>query len=543
MEIKNRKIDALLPLIIALVLVGGILIGIKFGASGSAGNARGLLFYTPSGKVDQVLELIADSYVDSVSTKALEEDAIKGMLDNLDPHSQYIPAADLAAVNEPIEGNFSGIGVLFNMMNDTIVVINPVSKGPSEKVGILPGDRIVRVNDSLVAGVKMPSDDIVKMLKGKTGTKVKVSVFRKGANGLIDFVITRGKIPLFSVDIAYMIASETGYIKVNKFSKTTMQEFTEALDRLKDEGMQKLILDLRGNGGGLIDVATGMAELFLPSGKLIVYTEGKERPRVDYYSKNKNDRYIDTELVLLIDESSASASEIFAGAIQDNDRGTIIGRRSFGKGLVQEQHSLPDGSALRITVSRYYTPTGRCIQKPYEHNNDDKYYNELNVRFAHGEMLQADSIRFDDSLKFVTPGGKTVYGGGGIMPDIFVPIDTASDSKYYRQVLRRGLMYRFAFDYTDKNRKELGNISDYRALEKYLLQKDILKEFVRYASKQGMQQNDKDLHVSGPAIENLVMAYIARNVFDDNGFYPILNERDKAVLRGLDELTGVKNGK
>ncbi len=539
MEIKNRKTDALMPLIIALVLVAGILIGVKFRNSNTnTGNNRGVLFFAPSGKMNQALELITGSYVDSVSTNALEENAIKGMLKNLDPHSQYIPASELAAINEPLEGNFSGIGVNCNMSKDTIVIVNTTPKGPSEKVGIMAGDRIVRVNDSLVAGVKMPSDNIIKLLKGKTGTKVKVGIYRIGNSDLLDFTITRDKIPLLSVDVSYMVTPETGYIKVSKFSKTTLQEFNDALGQLKTQGMNKLIVDLRDNPGGIIDGAIGLAELFLPQGKLIVYTEGNERPRVNYYSNGRNEQYTDTELVLLINETAASASEIVAGAIQDNDRGMIIGRRSFGKGLVQEPFSFSDGSALRLTIARYYTPTGRCIQKPYNHQNNNEYYNELNERFLHGELLMEDSVRINDTLRYITPGGKVVYGGGGIIPDIFVPIDTSNYSKYYVQLMRKGLPYRFAFDYVDNNRKGLAVISDYKALEANLLQKNILKEFVRYVAKQGVAQNDKDLRISGPAIENIVIACIARNVFDDKGYYPILNQRDKMVLRGVEELEG-----
>ena len=527
-----------MPLIIALVLVMGILIGVKFRSNTlNVGNTRSLLFFPPPGKLDHALELIKSSYVDSISSVTLEESAIIGMLKNLDPHSQYIPASSFSAINEPLEGNFTGIGVQFNMLNDTIVIVNTVSKGPSEKVGILAGDRIIRVNDSLVAGVKMPSNDIMKMLKGTINTKVKVGIHRKGSSELIDFTITRDKIPLFSIDVAYMVTPEIGYIKVNKFSKTTLQEFTDATGNLKDEGMKKLIVDLRENLGGIIDGAIGMSEIFLPNGKLIVYTEGNERGRKNYYSKGNNSEYNDMDLVLLIDESSASASEIVAGAIQDNDRGTIIGRRSFGKGLVQEQHPLSDGSAIRITVARYYTPTGRCIQKPYSDNDNGEYFNELNDRYLHGEMTQVDSIRFDDSLRFVTPGGKEVYGGGGIMPDIFVPIDTAGYSLYYRSVVRRGLIYRFAFDHADKNRNDLNRFEDYKSLETYLHQNDILGKFVAYAAKQDVAKNDKDLKISGSIIENIVMAYIARNIIDDKGFYPIINQMDKMVQKGVEVLS------
>ena len=531
---KNKKIDALIPLVIAVALVAGILIGIRFGNTTRTDKNRGLLFFQTPGKINRSLEFIKSSYVDSVSVSDLEESAITGMLKKLDPHSQYIPASNFTAVNEPLEGNFSGIGVQFNMLYDTAMVINTIAKSPSEKIGIMPGDRIVRVNDTLV--VRMLSNDIVKKLKGKIGTTVKVSILRKGNSGLIDFFIVRDKIPLFSIDAAYMITPETGYIKVNKFSKTTLQEFTDAAEKLKEEGMKKMIIDLRKNSGGIIDGAIGMSELFLPAGKLIVYTEGRERGRKDYLSNGKNQDYIGMDLVLLIDELSASASEIVAGAIQDNDRGTVIGRRSYGKGLVQEQYSLPDGSALRITVSRYYTPVGRCIQKPYDREDNGEYFNELNYRILHGEMTQVDNIHFDDSLRFVTPEGKVVYGGGGIMPDVFVPIDSTGYSKYYATVMRRGLIYNFAFDYADDNRKELSAYPDYKSMQAHLYQINILDKFVAFAAKNGLAKNEKDLKISGKTIENIVMAYISRNILDDKGFYPVLNQKDKTVQKGIEVL-------
>ena len=534
MDSKESKTTAFRPLVIALALLAGILIGIRCGNTVAMnGKNRNLMFFSVSNKMTRTLELIKTSYMDSVSVSALEESAIVGMLKKLDPHSQYIPASNFSAVNDPLEGNFSGIGVQFNMPNDTVVVINTVPKGPSEKAGVMAGDRIVRVNDSLVAGVKMLSDDIVKMLKGKTGTKVKVGVRRMGSSDLLDFTITRDRIPLFSIDAAYMITPEIGYIRVNKFSKTTLQEFTEAAAKLKEEGMKKMMIDLRGNPGGIIDGAIGMSEMFLPAGKTIVYTEGNERGRNDYFSKGKNPEYAEMDLVLLIDESSASASEIMAGAIQDNDRGTIIGRRSFGKGLVQEQYPLSDGSAIRISVARYYTPVGRCIQKPYDNNDNGVYFNELYERYSHGEMTQPDNIHFDDSLRFVTPAGKVVYGGGGIMPDIFIPFDTTALSPYYSKIMQRRLIYRFAFDYTDKNRKILASYPDYKSLGTRLHQKNILGEFVAFAASQGVAKNDHDLKISAATIENLVIAYITRNILDDKGFFPVINQMDKTVQKGI----------
>ena len=539
MEENNRKRSAFIPLLIALALATGILLGIRLGKTAAdAGANHRLMFFSHYGKINQALEFIKNSYVDGISANILEEEAIRGMLKNLDPHSYYISASDFSTVNDPLEGNFSGIGVKFNMINDTIIIVNIYAEGPSEKAGIMAGDRIVRVDDLVVAGVKMPSDKIVKMLKGPTGTTVKVGIHRKGAGELLDFIVTRDRMPIFSIDAAYMITPETGYIRVNKFAKTTMQEFIEAAGKLKAEGMKKMIVDLRDNPGGIIESAIRMSELFLPAGKLIVYTDGSQRGRTNYYSNGKNKEYSDMGLVLLIDESSASASEIMAGAIQDNDRGTIIGRRSYGKGLVQEQYPLTDGSAIRITIARYYTPTGRCIQKPYNPNDKSEYFNELNIRYSHGEMTQADSIRFNDSLRYETPAGKVVYGGGGIMPDIFMPFDTSGYSRYLSLVTRRDRNFtaRFAFDYVDKNRKELSQLQDDKALSAYLRKKNILDEFVKYASRHGVPKNDNDLKISGPLIENIVMAGIVRIILDDNGFYTILNQMDKMVLKAIEVL-------
>jgi carboxyl-terminal processing protease len=463
----------------------------------------------------------------------LEEEAINGMLKNLDPHSQYIPASLLSAVNETIDGNFSGIGLQFNMMYDTIIVLNTIPKGPSEKAGIMAGDRMVEIEGQPVAGLKYSSNDIVKMLKGQTGSKVKIRIFRKGEPKWLDFELVRDKIPLFSVDVSYMLTPETGYIKVNSFSKTTMDEFMQALTKLKKDNMKQLVLDLRNNSGGLIDPAVHIAELFLPQGDLIVYTEGKNSPRQDYFSRQSDTTYLHIGLAVLVNEYSASASEILAGAIQDNDRGTIIGRRSYGKGLVQEQHEFRDHSALRITIARYYTPTGRCIQKPYNNKDKDEYYDDLNERFRHGELIQADSTHFNDSLMFYTPQGKIVYGGGGIMPEIFVPIDTAFYSVYYDKAMRRGLMYRFAFEYVDKNRKKLSALLDYAAIEDILNKDNIMEQFIGYTTKQGLQRNNRDLAVSGATIENLVTAYIARNILSDDGFYPVINKQDIMVQRAI----------
>ncbi|MDR1667817.1 MAG: PDZ domain-containing protein [Bacteroidales bacterium] len=490
--------------------------------------------YKFSGKVVQALDLIRNEYVDSISLQQIEEDAIKGMLESLDPHSQYIPPSMLATVNEPIEGNFSGVGIQFNMMNDTVVIVSTVSGGPSEKAGILAGDRLISAAGKTLAGMKYESSDIVKILKGKTGTKITVSVLRKDAAGLLEFELTRDRIPIPSVEASYMLRPpDIGYIKIASFSKTTFREFTQALTQLKEAGMKELVIDLRNNAGGLIEPAISIAELFLPEGTLLVYTEGINSPRWSYFSCPEDTAYLGIGLAVLINENTASASEILAGAIQDNDRGNIIGRRSFGKGLVQEQHTLSDGSALRITVARYYTPSGRCIQKPY--GNKDDYFDELNRRYRHGELMQADSTQFSDSLKFHTAKGKTVYGGGGIMPHLFVPADTGFFSDYYHQIMQKGLIMRFALEYSDRRRKALTAANDLLQQMKAITADGVTEQFIRYAARQGVPYNARNWALSGNVIENLLNASILRNFSDNNAYYRIVNLHDTVIQAYLNE--------
>jgi carboxyl-terminal processing protease len=529
MSIQNKKSVVLFPLILALVLIIGMLFGVKLSHSGISER---LLIYPRADKVNNVLNLIEDSYVDTVSRDKLEEVAIESILQKLDPHSVYIPANEFQEMNEPLEGNFSGIGIQFNMQNDTVVVTSTIVNGPSKKVGVKPGDRIVKVNDSIIAGVKMTDDNIIKKLKGEKGTLVKISVKRRGINGLIDFKISRDKILLSSIDVSYLIAPKIGYIKINKFSKTASDEFIAAVKKLHSRGMKKLIVDLRGNGGGLLETAIKIADQFLDDRQLIVYTEGRARSRSNSYSTPGGECLHDL-LIVLLDETSASASEVFAGAIQDNDRGLIVGRRSFGKGLVQEQSLLPGGSAIRLTIARYYTPTGRCIQKPYNKGKDN-YLEEVHKRFLHGEMEQADSIKFNDSLKYVTPRGHIVYGGGGIMPDFFVPIDTSAFSEYFYQVREKGLINNYAFYYSDTNRPLLSKFKTYHDLANYLKKKNILEKFVKYADEHGVKRNFNDLKISSSVLQVYLEATIVRNFFDNAGFYPMINSIDNTMHKAIE---------
>jgi carboxyl-terminal processing protease len=418
------------------------------------------------------------------------------------------------------------------MPNDTIIVISTIPGGPSERVGLEAGDRIITINDSIVAGVNFPQNDVVKLLKGPTGTKVNVGILREGLNEIVVFEIIRDKVPIYSVDVSFMVTPETGYIKISRFARTTYKEFLEAVEKLQSQGMKKIIIDLRSNTGGYMDAATNIANEFLPEGKLIVYTQGKARPRQNIFS-NARGRCIDTPVAIIIDEFSASASEILAGAIQDNDRGIVVGRRSFGKGLVQEQVLFSDGSALRLTIARYYTPTGRSIQKPYQAGSDD-YFNDISNRYLHGEFQEKDSIQQTDSLKFTTPAGRTVYGGGGVMPDFFIPLDTVGVSPYFNQISRRNLIYRFAFNFTDKHRKEMSSMKDYRTIEQYLQKTNLLEQFIEYAKKAGVAPNPNQINKSKLIIETQIKAYIARNVIDNDGFYPIITRIDNTLLRTID---------
>jgi carboxyl-terminal processing protease len=542
MRYNNNLKQVILPILFALVLSGGFFLGQLWVPSGEGKSSSRMFIYPQTNKIESLLNLIEEQYVDSIEKEDLVEGIIPEILKNLDPHTVYIPAEDLDAANEELEGNFGGIGVQFSMQDDTVLVISVVSGGPSEKLGIIPGDRIITVNDSIIAGVEMGTDKVVGLLRGEMGTKVDVGIMRRGRPELIDIEITRGSIPVYSVDVAYMITDSIGYIKVSRFGRNTYQEFLTAMARLKAHNCQSVIVDFRGNSGGYLDIAISMTNEFLEKGDLIVYTEGKSSPRQDAIA-NGLGSCKDMGVTVLIDEFSASASEIFAGAIQDNDRGLIVGRRSFGKGLVQQQIPLPDGSAIRLTVARYYTPSGRGIQKPYEEGVEN-YHRDILARFEHGEFFEQDSIDLDESLEFRTRNGRLVFGGGGIMPDVFVARDTTAFSDFYYRLRDKAILYQYALKYSDDNRLQLQRFDEVDALKNHLDQQNLLDGLLAFAREEGVTYNEKDLRRSRQYIAVELKAYIARNIFDNEGFYPVFHEIDEVlkvavsqVKKGNDVLT------
>ena len=486
-------------------------------------------------KLQLALYAISNLYVDSTSQTKLVEDAITGMLENLDPHSTYTNPEETKEMTEPLAGNFDGIGIQFNMLTDTVYVIQVVSGGPSEKVGLMAGDRIVEVNDTVIAGVKMSTPEVMKRLRGPKGSEVHVKVKRGEEPQLLDFTITRGKVPVYSIDAVYMADKETGYIKLNRFAASSTKEFKEALSSLRKKGMTQLILDLQGNGGGYLNVPIELADEFLSRGKIIVYTEGNKQKRQDALSTAAGS-FEKGRLVILVDEASASASEILSGAIQDWDRGVIIGRRTFGKGLVQRPLPLPDGSMIRLTVARYYTPTGRCIQKPYEKGKGDEYAHDLISRYNRGELMSADSIHFPDSLKAQTLAkGRTVYGGGGIMPDVFVPIDTTFYSDYHRTLVSKGLVNRVAMNYLDKHREELNK--KYKKIliykEKFIVPESLMDELLAMAEEKKISFKEEEYNRSLPLIQLQIKALIARDLFDMTEYFYIINDANRTYQEAL----------
>ncbi len=489
-------------------------------------------------KMMQTIMAIRTHYVDPISLDTLYEKAIPAMLSELDPHSEYIPTKVFNQVNESLEGEFDGIGIVFNAMTDTITVLNVIPQGPSDKAGVRAGDRVMRIDGKPVAGQGIPQDSMVKLMRGPRGSKVNLSVKRATLEELVEISITRAAIEIHSVETSFMLDRKAGigYIRLSQFSRTSYAEVHAALDRLRKEGMQSVIIDLRGNGGGFLDQVVKIVNEFMPEGKLIVYTEDRYGDRINEYS-NGQGNFADTDVVVLVDEFSASSSEILAGAIQDNDRGIVIGRRTFGKGLVQAQIPFNDGSAMRLTVARYYTPTGRSIQKPYTNGDEKSYQMDLINRINHHELFSADSIHFDDSMKFTTPGGRTVYGGGGIMPDIFIPLDTLKTSDYYNKVWDGNVLYRYTLDFTDRHRKEIDAITTLEELDALLGKENLVEEFVEYAERNGVPRDVEGLIKSRGVIEAQIRAYIGRNTMNDEaGFYYNIYPIDDALKRAVEEI-------
>ena len=529
---KNRT-SRFMPVIVAVSIVAGILIG-TFYANHFSGNKLGII-NTSSNKLNALLRIIDDQYVDTVNMGELVEDAMPQILGELDPHSSYIPAKDLEAVNSDLKGSFSGIGIQFTIQQDTIHVNSVIQGGPSEKVGLMAGDRIIEVDDSAFVGKIVTNYESMKRLKGPKGSEVKLGVFRPGEKETLHFTIVRGDIPVKSVDTAYMLNDKFGYIKVNKFGETTYPELLISLAKLNQANCEGVVIDLRGNTGGYMGAAIQMVNEFLPKNRLIVYTQGRKSPRENYTSNGTGSSQ-KMPIVVLMDEGSASASEIFAGAIQDNDRGTIIGRRSFGKGLVQQPIDFSDGSAIRLTIARYYTPSGRCIQKPYVKGNDTNYEMDILTRYEHGEFFSQDSIKQDQSQIFETSLGRPVYGGGGIMPDIFVPQDTTGVTSYYRMSVNRGLTIQFAFQYTDNHRAEMQKYETEESLLQYLKHQNILEQFARFAESKGLKRRNILMYKSQKLFETNLYGNIIYNMLGMEAYIEYLNKSDKTVLKALEVL-------
>ena len=529
----------LFPTLTVACLLIGFLIG---NAVSNKVNAQrffiqnGQLFQQPESKVDQLLQLMNQAYVDEIDVDSITEDVMQELVKRLDPHSAYIPKEDLEMVNSELSASFSGIGVQFSIQNDTVQVVAVISGGPCEGVGVLAGDKIVLVNDSNFTGKTITNEKVMHALRGPKGTEVKIGIARSGTDEVLDFTIVRGDIPVHSVDAKFIIQAKgekIGFVRVSRFAEKTYDEFISALATLKGQGATSYIIDLRENSGGYMDQAIKMANEFLSRGDMIVYSEGRAYPRYEAKA-NGSGRFQREKLVVLIDNFSASASEIFAGAMQDNDRATIIGRRSFGKGLVQQQIPFADGSAMRLTVARYYTPSGRCIQKPYKLGEQENYAKDLLDRFEHGEFFSADSVQFADSTVYYTKQGRKVMGGGGIMPDVFVGRDTTLYTPYFNIVSNRAYTYQFAYQYTNKHRTELSKYTDWKSLEKHLLKANWVPEFVAFAKEKGVEPNEKQLAISHPLLVRIVNAYIVRNILNDEGFYPLFERDDDITKKAIE---------
>lgn len=534
----------LFPTITVVCLIIGFLIGNAVSNQANAQRANiqsnRLFGYTTSfDKIDQILGIIETGYVDAINMDSIREEVAKQIIKSLDPHSAYIPKEDLEMVNSELSASFSGIGIQFSIQNDTVQVVSVISGGPSEGIGILAGDKIVTVNDTAFTGKTISNERVMHALRGPKNTLVTLGIVRNGQSEELKFTITRGDIPVHSVDAKFIIPtskSKIGFVRVSRFAENTYNEFITALSELRSQGANTYIIDLRENSGGYMDQAIRMANEFLSRGDMIVYSEGRAYSRYEAKA-NGAGRFQSEKIVVLIDNFSASASEIFAGAMQDNDRATIIGRRSFGKGLVQQQIPFEDGSAIRLTVARYFTPSGRCIQKPYKMGEQDDYAQDLLDRFEHGEFFSADSIHFADTTAYYTKNGRKVMGGGGIMPDIFVGRDTSLYTPYFNIVSNRAYTYQFAYQYTNKYRTELNKYKDWQSLEKHLLKANWLNEFVAFAKEKGVEPNEEQIAISRPLLIRIVNAYIVRNILNDEGFYPLFERDDDITKKAVEELT------
>lgn len=541
---KNSRNKVLIPLLLAVALAAGLIIGQSMGRSTAESQFRRVISHLrpPYDKLNRTMALIQNEYIDSLNMDSITEQVLPLLVQQLDPHSMYIPAKDMQAVNEPLESEFDGIGVVFNMATDTVIVLNVVPSGPSQKAGVQNGDRILRIDNRAVAGQRVPQDSIVKMLRGPRGSEVRLTLERLTIKDTINLTVTRDAIPLKSVDAAFMITDDIGFIRLSAFAKNSYVEVLRSIIFLRAEGMEKLVFDLRGNTGGFLDQAILIANEFLPENRMIVYTEDRHGKRTAEYSDG-NGAATDIALAVLIDEESASSSEILAGALQDNDRGVIIGRRSFGKGLVQQQIPFDDGSALRLTTARYFTPTGRSIQKPYTTGDAVGYEREIYERYAHNEMFSADSIRFADSLRYITPAGRTVYGGGGIMPDRFIPMDTTDMTRYYIEVVGRNILYRYTIEYGDRHREALNKVQTTAELRALLdADRNLLNDFVAYATRRGVRPAWSDIRRSRKLLEAQIRAFIGRNTaLEDAGYYSEIHAVDTVVAAAIEELENIDN--
>ncbi len=518
------------PLMMSLCVILGILVG-TFYARHFSGNRLSII-NTNNNKLNHLLQTIDNNYVDTIDINELVEDAMPVILKELDPHSSYISAKDAEAANADLKGSFSGIGVSFTMPHDTVIVNNVIKEGPSEKVGLQFGDRILAADTTSLIGLKM--DEVMNKLRGEKGSKVKLSVLHRGSDKPKQFVIERGDIPVYSIESSYRLNNHIGYLRVKKFAENTYEEFMITLAEMSAEGIDGLIVDLRGNTGGYMHIATQMTNEFLKNNQLIVYTEGRKSPREEYYSDGRG-TFQNMPITVLIDEASASASEIFAGAIQDNDRGTVLGRRSFGKGLVQQPMQFKDGSSMRLTIARYYTPSGRCIQKPYEMGKGEDYENDIIERYEHGEFFTADSIK-QNGKPFKTRIGRTVYDGGGISPDIFIPQDTTGTTSYFKEAVYNGHTREFVFEYADNEYPKLKNYADYEQLTKYLASQNLLQRFATYAEKRGLKRRNLMLKKSQHLFEQAIYGGIIYDVLGENEYQQYLNTTDPVVLRALQVL-------